>query len=197
MIWGTPIGSEGHSGRHRVSFWDTVIDGEMWYFSEGQFEKRVYTPGDRVLVAKGQASGMNFTNGVWAVEYARGSIGLSMPFGLADEILSTLDFSTALQTVALYTSLIGRHWGNPINRDYPLLLGFKRAAALLMKWIGPAIVKALTPPPFIDINVPTPRAALPARPRQAAHGRNGRPAAKGNGAAKAAGTRRAMSARSR
>src|SRR5437762_3147454 len=34
MIWGTPIGSEGHSGRHRVGFWDTVIDGEMWYFAE-------------------------------------------------------------------------------------------------------------------------------------------------------------------
>ena len=28
MIWGTPIGSEGHSGRHLTGFWDTVIDGE-------------------------------------------------------------------------------------------------------------------------------------------------------------------------
>jgi len=186
MIWGTPIGSEGHSGRHRVSFWDTVIDGEMHYFSEGQFEKRIYKPGDRVLVAKGQASGMNFTDGVWAVEYARGAISLSMPFGLADEILSTLDFATAIQTVALYTSLIGRHWGNPINRDYPLLLGFKRAAALIMKWIGPAITKALTPPPYIEINTPKPKQALPARPRQAAHARDGRPSPKGNGDAKSA-----------
>src|SRR6185369_4542444 len=48
MIWGTPIGSEGHSGRHAVGFWDTVIDGEMWYYGEGQFDKRVYRPGDRV-----------------------------------------------------------------------------------------------------------------------------------------------------
>jgi C-8 sterol isomerase len=191
MIWGTPIGSEGHSGRHRVSFWDTVIDGEMWYFSEGQFEKRVYKPGDRVLVAKGQASGMNFTNGVWAVEYARGSIMLSMPFGLADEIFSTLDFATAIQTVALYTSLIGRHWGNPDNRDYPVLLGFKRAAALIMNLIGPAIVKALTPPPFIDINVPKPRTAPPARARLAAHSRNGHPAPKaGVGRGKTAARRR-------
>jgi C-8 sterol isomerase len=191
MIWGTPIGSEGHSGRHRVSFWDTVIDGEMHYFSEGQFEKRVYKPGDRVLVAKGQASGMNFTDGVWAVEYARGSIGLSMPFGLADEILSTLDFATAIQTVALYTSLIGRHWGNPINRDYPVLLGFKRAAALLMNWIGPAVTKALTPPPYIEINTPKPRTARPARTRTAAHNRNGRPLAKGNGGKPAPARRRA------
>jgi hypothetical protein len=74
MIWGTPIGSEGHSGRHRVAFWDTVLDGETWYFAEGQFEKRVYRPGDRIFVGKGQACGMNFTDGVWALEYARGSI---------------------------------------------------------------------------------------------------------------------------
>ena len=85
MIWGTPIGSEGHSGRHRVAFWDTVIDGEAWYFAEGQFEKRVYMPGDRIFVGKGQACGMNFTDGVWAVEYARGPLMLSLPFGLADE----------------------------------------------------------------------------------------------------------------
>ena len=42
MIWGTPIGSEGFSGRHAVGFWDTVIDGEMWYYTEGQFEKKIY-----------------------------------------------------------------------------------------------------------------------------------------------------------
>ena len=74
MIWGTPIGSEGHSGRHFTGFWDTVIDGETWYYGEGQFEKTVYKPGDRIYVGPGQARAMNFTNGVWAVEYARGFI---------------------------------------------------------------------------------------------------------------------------
>ncbi len=36
MIGGTPIGSEGHSGRHAVGFWDTVIDGEMWHYGARQ-----------------------------------------------------------------------------------------------------------------------------------------------------------------
>src|SRR5215471_16548831 len=105
MIWGTPIGSEGHSGRHRVGFWDTVIDGEMWYFAEGEFEKRIYRPGDRVYVGPGQSCGMNFTNGVFAVEYARGPIPLSIPFGLSDVLISTVDFKTAAQTLTLYTDL--------------------------------------------------------------------------------------------
>lgn len=113
MIWGTPIGSEGHSGRHAVGFWDTVIDGEMWYYGEGQFDKRVYTPGDRVYVGPNQARAMNFTTGVWAVEYARGPLPLSIPFGVADELVSTLDFATAAQTLAQYTALVGRHWSLP------------------------------------------------------------------------------------
>ncbi len=113
MIWGTPIGSEGHSGRHACGFWDTVLDGEAWYFAEGQFEKRVYRPGDRIYVGPGQARGMNFTDGVWALEYERGPLPLSLPFGLADELLSTLDFSTAAQTIGVYASLMGRHLALP------------------------------------------------------------------------------------
>jgi C-8 sterol isomerase len=115
MIWGTPIGSEGHSGRHRVGFWDTVIDGEMWYFAEGEFDKRIYKPGDRVYVGPGQACGMNFTNGVWAVEYERGPLPLSVPFGLADELFSCLDVQTAAQTLSLYTDLVSRHFGRTLG----------------------------------------------------------------------------------
>ncbi len=111
MIWGTPIGSEGHSGRHRVGFWDTVIDGETWYYAEGEFERRVYRPGDRIYVGPGQACGMNFTDGVWAVEYARGPLPTSIPFGLADELLSCLDAKSALQTLSLYTDLACQHAG--------------------------------------------------------------------------------------
>src|SRR5262245_60938708 len=124
MIWGTPIGSEGHSGRHAVGFWDTVIDGEMWYYAEGQFEKRVYRPGDVVYVGPNQARAMNFTTGVWATEYARGPLPLSIPFGLGDELLSTLDFATAAQTLAQYTALVGRDWQQPgTNGRGPSLLG--------------------------------------------------------------------------
>src|SRR5512136_752968 len=128
MIWGTPIGSEGHSERHAVGFWDTVIDGETWYYAEGQFEKRVYRPGDRIWVGPGQARAMNFTDGVWAVEYARGPLPLSVPFGLADEILSTLDFRTAGLTLGMYMELIGHHWRLPMPDG--------RAAALPRRALG-------------------------------------------------------------
>jgi hypothetical protein len=147
MIWGTPIGSEGHSGRHHVGFWDTVLDGEAWYFGEGEFERTIYKPGDRIWVGPRQARGMNFTQGVWALEYARGPLPLSIPFGLADEILSTLDFPTALRTLGIYMSLVGRHWNNAEAPGLTALRPLKKVGAVIPSFLGPRLTNWLAPPP--------------------------------------------------
>jgi C-8 sterol isomerase len=145
VIWGTPIGSEGHSGRHAAGFWDTVLDGEMWYYAEGQFEKRVHRPGDRVYVGPKQARAMNFTTGVWAVEYARGPLSLSVPFGLADALLSTLDFAAVAQTLGIYAELAGRHWQQPgAGGAAPSPL--RRAAGAAVARAGRAVTRRVTPP---------------------------------------------------
>ncbi len=141
MIWGTPIGSDGHSGRHLTGFWDTVIDGEMWYYGEGQFEKSVYRPGDRVYVGPGQARAMNFKNGVWAVEYARGVIPYSIPFGIADELLSCFDWVTAAQTLSLYTDLVSQD----IGRKLPAIAG----ATAVVSALARKLTHRLVPPPEV------------------------------------------------
>ncbi len=142
MIWGTPIGSEGHSGRHCTGFWDTVIDGETWYYAEGQFEKTIYKPGDRIYVGPGQARAMNFTNGVWAVEYARGFIPISMPFGIAEEIFTCFDFLTALQTVSLYTDLTCQAIGHKCVILKPFTIP--------ISWLAHKLTMALQPAPEVS-----------------------------------------------
>jgi hypothetical protein len=177
MIWGTPIGSEGHSGRHAVGFWDTVIDGETWYYAEGQFEKRIYKPGDRIWVGPGQARAMNFTDGVWAVEYARGPLPLSMPFGLADELLSTLDFATAGQTLGIYMELLSKAWSQPLPTGEVSRNPVRKLASAAMGLIGPTVTRLCTPA-VPDDAIPAgpgarPAKALPrrhAKPRIAASG---------------------------
>jgi len=152
IIWGTPIGSEGHSGRHAAGFWDTVLEGETWYYAEGQFEKLVYGPGDRIYVGPGQARGMRFQDGLWALEYERGPLPLSIPFGLADEVLSTLDFATALQTLGVYMDLVGRHWTNPEAQVNPVLAPIKRLAGMVPRAIGPLLTRLTRPAePYDDI----------------------------------------------
>jgi len=149
MIWGTPIGSEGHSGRHLVGFWDTVIDGEMWYYGEGQFEKRVYRPGDRVYVGPRQARAMNFTTGVWAVEYARGPIATSLPFGIFDGLFSTLDLPTLGVTFGVYASLVGRAWRQEEPGGTPSP-GLRSRIGKLTESIGDRLTALASPPPVDD-----------------------------------------------
>lgn len=106
MIWGTPIGSEGHTGRHLAEFYDTVLDGEAWYYTEGQLTRDEYKPGDHVFVGKGESAGMHYPDHVWMIEYARGSMLALFPFGLADGIFSTLDYKTIIQTLIIYFTLL-------------------------------------------------------------------------------------------
>ncbi len=127
MLWGTPIGSEGHTGRHLAEFYDTVLDGEAWYYSEGQFTRDEYKPGDHIFLGKGQSAGMHYPDHVWMVEYARGILPSLLPFGLADALLSTLDFKTALQTVQIYFSLLARS----LSKSQRVMLGATGAATLL------------------------------------------------------------------
>lgn len=108
LLFGTPVGTGGHSGRHFVEFYDTVLDGEAWYYHEGQFTRDVYKTGDRIFVRKRQSAGMYIPDHVWMIEYARGVLPLSLPFGLADSLLSTLDFKTVARTLAVYVSLTTR-----------------------------------------------------------------------------------------
>ncbi len=128
MIWGTPIGSEGHTGRHLVEFYDTVLDGEAWYYKEGQFQRDSYTPGDHIFIGKGESAGMHYPDHVWMVEYARGPLLSLLPFGLADAMLSTLDFKTALQTVLIYFSLLTRQF----SRSQKVAAGVLAGATLLL-----------------------------------------------------------------
>lgn len=108
MLFGTPIGTEGHSGRNPVAYYDTVLDGEAWYYSAGQFERTVYRAGDRIVVQRGESAGMHIPDHVWMLEYARGPLPVLFPFGLADSLFSTLDFKTVASTMKVYFALSTR-----------------------------------------------------------------------------------------
>jgi len=45
IVFGTPIGTEGHSGRYRSEVWDCMIAGETWCYQEGESTLDVRTFG--------------------------------------------------------------------------------------------------------------------------------------------------------
>jgi C-8 sterol isomerase len=108
IVFGTPIGTEGHSGRHTATDYFIILDGEQWAFSAGSTEREVYKPGDLHVLKAGAAQAYRIPERGWALEYARGFIPAMMPFGLADVVSSTLDVPTFAKTLGIYTKAVVR-----------------------------------------------------------------------------------------
>ena len=106
MIFGTPLGTEGHTGRFFVDDYFIILAGEQWAFSAERLTREVYRPGDVHHLPRRQAKQYKIPEMCWALEYARGPIATMFPFGLADTFTSTLDFQSLLQTVWLYTKSV-------------------------------------------------------------------------------------------
>jgi C-8 sterol isomerase len=108
LLFGTPIGTEGHSGRYVTDVWDFMISGEMWTYTIGQMERQVFRPGDFAHLGRARAKGYRALEGTWMLEYSRGPIPLMLPFGLADTAFSTLDVPTLARTLGRYGRLVTR-----------------------------------------------------------------------------------------
>ncbi|SPM37252.1 hypothetical protein MRAB57_5095 [Mycobacterium rhizamassiliense] len=94
LLYGTPIGTGGHSGRYRTQLWDFVFDGEMWSYEEGELERTVFEPGGVSYLGKGRVKGWGVPHAAFMLEYARGPVVTMLPFGLADSAFSTVDMPT-------------------------------------------------------------------------------------------------------
>lgn len=102
IVFGTPIGTSGHSGRFRADDYFYILEGEQWAYAPGELRRRVYKPGDLHRLPRGSVEGYRFPESGWALEYARGWIPLMLPFGVADVFTSTLDWRSLGRTLRLY-----------------------------------------------------------------------------------------------
>lgn len=102
IIFGTPIGTEGFSGRFSSDDYFMILEGEQWAFDEGG-KRMVFKPGDCHHMPKGEARGYRMPDHCYALEYARGFIPGMLPFGLVDQFTSILDAKTVAKTLRIYT----------------------------------------------------------------------------------------------
>lgn len=102
IIFGSPIGTEGHTGRFMAEDYFFILEGEQWGYSERSPVKRVYKPGDCHVLERGVAEGYRMPDRCFALEYARGFIPAMLPFGLADTMFGTLDWRTLGRTISKY-----------------------------------------------------------------------------------------------
>lgn len=109
LIFGTPIGSEGFSGRYQqMDVYDCMFAGEMWTYTEGQIEKTVYLPGDCAVLQRGEGKGYYMAADTWMLEYSRGNIPAALPIGAFAPTTLTRDFETMFNVVLDYAGLVIR-----------------------------------------------------------------------------------------
>jgi C-8 sterol isomerase len=101
-VFGSPVGSEGFSGRFRMDVFDVVLAGEVWNYTErAPFEREKYRPGDMTVLRRREVKGVRIADQTWLLEYGRGAIVTSLPFAL----MSAHDPVTVARTLAVYTRL--------------------------------------------------------------------------------------------
>lgn len=109
IIFGTPIGTEGHTGRHAADDYFNILVGEQWAYVPGEFEKEVYSPGSVHHLRRGDAKQYKFHEGGFALELAQGWIPLMLPFGFADSFTSTLDLNILYDTIRISAREMGKN----------------------------------------------------------------------------------------
>lgn len=106
IVFGSPIGTEGYSGRFFADDYFIILEGEQWAYGEGDEDRQVFRPGDLHHMPRGHARGYRMPDRCFALEYARGLIPTMLPFGLADSFTSTLDPQPVAKTLRLYTRAV-------------------------------------------------------------------------------------------
>lgn len=133
ILFGSSLGTEGHSGRYSAEVFDFMFDGDMYVEYQGQINRHEYKPGDAALLPQGSTKHYCIPDHGWMLEYGRGhnTILSMLPFGLADSLLSTLDYRTFFRTLYHYGRLVVRELFQK-GKDWDLILKLIGKIAVLI-----------------------------------------------------------------
>lgn len=74
IIFGSAVGTEGHTGRHTADDYFHILSGTQTAYLAGDLHAEVYPPGSVHWLKRGETKQYRFEGECWALEYARGEL---------------------------------------------------------------------------------------------------------------------------
>lgn len=107
-LMGIPVESTGHTGRHPVTYYDTMLSGGSRNFHAGEHDPQIVSAGDFLVTRPGEAFAAQVTDHIFFLEYCRGPLVTLMPFGFSNYFFATLDFQSVYRLAKTWLKLVWR-----------------------------------------------------------------------------------------
>lgn len=114
VVFGTPLGTEGYSGRYSVHIHDWVLRGEMWTLRiDDPMRKHVTAAGECRELPRGLTTAFRLIEDTWLVEYGRGNAATSLRHSIGDAIFRAMDAHNIIETLREYGTLAAHELFRP------------------------------------------------------------------------------------
>ncbi|KAL0482751.1 hypothetical protein AKO1_014260 [Acrasis kona] len=108
IIFGTPLGTTGHSGRYSMDVFDYIISGDHLTYAAGDLHATRHAPGEMTVLPRGESIIYQSAPHTYMVEYGRGFPGVlsAIFYPLLSALFQTLDFYTFAKQMYIVGSMV-------------------------------------------------------------------------------------------
>lgn len=113
MIFGSPTGTQGFSGRYKhVEIHKFLMAGQIdsYDLESDDMLPMTLRPGEHTYLERGHARGLTIHPGSWHIEYGRGAVVTTLPFAMVDTLFVSLELESVRRSTVEFAKLVRKQF---------------------------------------------------------------------------------------